>query len=317
MAGQTTLRQSEFLKPKYWLTWFGILLIRSICALPLRGRWAVGSALGYLAYLIAGKRRHIVKTNLRLCFPDLPEDELKELIISNFRSSGMSIIETALVWFTPATRHVHLVNFHGVDQLEAAIADGKGVLLVGMHLSTLDFCGASLATRIPFDVMYRYNKNKLLEAVMTRGRERNFPSAIERSNIRQVIRRLREGAVVWYGPDQDYGAKHSVFAPFFNIPTATISATSRIAEMTECKIVVFSHYRNLEKGCYDIYLTRVDDFPSDSELDDCTRVNKIIEDAIQKSPEQYWWLHRRFKTRPPGEPRPYDNVVKVAVEERI
>ena len=307
MSVSTSLLQPEFLKPRYWLTWVGIAFVRLVCALPLRTRWNIGSWLGTLGYRFAKKRRHIVATNLKLCFPDLDADELEQLVIRTFESSGISIIETALVWLTPLEKYKSLVDIHGLIHLKEARKEGRGVLLLGMHLSSLDFCGAVLATHTPFDVMYRYNKNSLLEAVMTRGRERNFPSAIERNNIRGVIKRLKQGAIVWYGPDQDYGRKHSVFAPFFGVPAASITATSRITRMTGCAVVAFSHYRNLSTGRYDIFLDKpLEDFPKDDELADCTRINQIVEEAIAKHPEQYWWLHRRFKTRPDGEPRPYD-----------
>jgi len=301
----TSLRQPEFLKPRYWPTWVGIGLIRLICVLPLRARWALGSALGLLAFYLARKRRHIVLTNLALCFPHADIQTRQRMLIENFRSSGISIIETAVAWFEEPAGYRTLVDIEGLENLRAAKAEGRGVLLLGMHLSTLDFCGAVLASETPFDVMYRRNKNKLLEAVMTRGRQRNFDSAIERNNVRQVIRRLKEGAIVWYGPDQDYGRRHSVFAPFFSRQAATITATSRIVKITGSPVVVFSHYRDLQQGRYRIRLERLDDFPAGDDLIDCTLINSIVEKAISEAPEQYWWLHRRFKTQPEGIDRPY------------
>ena len=198
------------------------------------------------------------------------------------------------------------MDVEGLEQLNDAQRTGKGVLLLGMHMSTLDFCGALLGQLAPFDVMYRRNKNKLLELIMTKGREQHFDSAIERREIRQVIRRLREGAVVWYGPDQDYGRKHSVFAPFFGLEAASITATARIVKMTGAEVVVFSHYRDLESGRYRICLSRpFTGFPHEDDIENCRVVNEVIETAIREAPEQYWWVHRRFKTMPEGTPRPY------------
>jgi|AP95_1055475.scaffolds.fasta_scaffold00048_22 KDO2-lipid IV(A) lauroyltransferase len=306
----TTLFQREFLKPKYWLVWLGISFIKMLCLLPLRVRWRFGEWLGILGHTLARKRRHIVATNLKLCFPELTEQENKNLVFENFKSSGIGIIETALVWFSAPKRFEGIVDIDGLSNLQQAHSQGQGVLLLGMHLSTLDFCGAVLGTRQPFDVMYRRNKNKLLEAIMTRGREKNFDAAIERSNVRQVIRRLKQGAVVWYGPDQDYGRKHSVFAPFFSQNAATITATARIAEITDSPVILFSHYRDLSTGRYRIVLSEpLEGYPSGDELNDCTRINGLIEQAIRTHPEQYWWLHRRFKTTPDRGPRPYDRVL--------
>ena len=277
-----------------------------LCSLPPAARWRMGALLGKLTYYLARRRRHIVAVNIRLCFPQLNPTALRQLVKDNFRSSGISLVETALAWFKPVNNFRALVDVHGLEHLKAAQAQGRGVILLGIHLSSLDLCGAVLASHLPFDIMYRRNKNKLLEAVMTRGRQRHFPLAIERSDVRQVIKRLRQGHTVWYGADQDYGRKHSIFAPFFDLPTATITATSRIAKITQSPVVCFSHYRHLDSGRYSIQLSPpLDNFPTEDLHADCTRVNTWVEDAIKVSPEQYWWLHRRFKTRPDGEPRPY------------
>lgn len=302
-------KQSRFFSPRYWPTWIGIFLFRAITRLPLRWRWRLGSWLGTLGFYVARSRRHIVETNLNLCFPNLNPEQRLQLVRENFRSSGISIIETAFVWFQgpdKLAQHQTLVDIEGLEHLTNALGSGRGVLLLGMHMSTLDFCGALLDQVQPFDVMYRRNKNKLLEAVMTKGREQHFDSAIERREVRRVIRRLREGAAVWYGPDQDYGRKHSVFAPFFGHEAATITATARIVNMTGAAVVVFSHYRNLETGRYRIVLSKpLENFPVQDDIDNCTTVNRIIEAAIKLAPEQYWWVHRRFKTTPEGTPRPY------------
>ena len=301
-----SLLQLEFLKPRYWLIWPIIGLIRLVCLLPLRARWGFGHALGSLAYLLARKRRHIVKTNLELCFPTLDRLEVASLVRRNFSSNGISIIETALVWFSTPTSSNEVTDIEGLDILTRAVQEGRGVLLLGTHLSTLDLCGAVLSLHQPFNVMYRRNKNKLLEAIMTRGRMRNFKAAIERSDVRQVVRRLRQGAVVWYGPDQDYGRKHSVFAPFFGVPAATVTATARIIRMTKAEVVVFSHFREERSGRYLIRLSKLpESYPTDNEVTNCTMVNRAVEEAIIKDPAQYWWVHRRFKTRPPGVDRPY------------
>ncbi len=298
--------QREFLKPGYWPIWLGVGLIRAVCLLPLGVCLRIGSGLGLLAWMLAGKRRNIAHTNLTLCFPELSKGAIRKLLINNFRSSGVSIIETALVWFVPPAKFAHLVDIEGLENLRAAQAKGRGVLLLGMHLSTLDFCGAVLGVHQPFDVMYRRNKNKLFEAIMTRGREANFGVAIERGDVRRVIRRLKEGAIVWYGPDQDYGRRHSIFAPFFTQQAATITATTRIVKLTNSPVIVFSHYRDLSRGRYRIHLSEaLEDFPGKTELEDCSRTNAIIESAIKVAPAQYWWLHRRFKTQPDGKPRPY------------
>ena len=209
------------------------------------------------------------------------------------------MIETGLAWLRGPDSILGRVTFEGLDILRAEQSKGNGVILMGMHLSTLDICGAALGRYIPFDVMYRRNKNLMLEAVMTNGRERNFPEAIERNDVRRVIQNLKQGHIVWYGPDQDYGRRNAIFSPFFEIPAATITATSRIAKITGAPVVSFSHFRHPKTGTYTVRIQGpLDNFPSESEAADVNRINQLIEAAVVKAPEQYWWFHRRFKTRP-------------------
>ena len=261
--------------------------------------------LGKLAYSVAGDRRHIAETNIHLCFPQLSAADQKQLVKQIFRNNGRGIIETAFAWTGRIDRVKSRISFSGLDALQRAASEGKGVLLLGMHFSTLDLCGAALGQQVPFDVMYRRNKNQLMEATMRAGRVRNFPNAIERSDVRSVIKALKSGHVVWYGPDQDYGRKHSVFAPFFGIETASITATARIAKITGAPVVIFQH-RRTDDNRYVIELSEpLKHYPTGDEREDAARINQLVEDAILKAPDQYWWVHRRFKTRPPGESRPY------------
>jgi Kdo2-lipid IVA lauroyltransferase/acyltransferase len=303
---QLTPFQRQHLHPRFWLTWLGFALISIIVRLPHRFRIGTGALLGAVGYRLAKSRRHIVDVNLRLCFPTMSQAERLALAKRVFRSSGISIIETACVWLRDPQDFRPLVKINGLANLQAAIAQGKGVILLGMHLSTLDFCGAVLASYVGFDVMYRRNKNSLLESIMTRGRERNHPHAIDREDVRKVIGNLKKGHAVWYGADQDYGRKHSVFVPFFGQKAATITATSRLAKVNDSPVVLFTHYRSPDDSHYEIFLSEpLAAFPSDQPETDATTINQHVERAILKQPDQYWWLHRRFKTQPEGMKRPY------------
>ncbi|MFT6435268.1 MAG: KDO2-lipid IV(A) lauroyltransferase [Candidatus Azotimanducaceae bacterium] len=293
------LTKPAFLHPKYWLTWIGLLIFRVLVMLPHPLRVIVGESLGKLTYQIAKRRRHIVEINLQLCFPDKTPDELINLTQETFKSGGISIIETGFAWLRGPDSILGRVEIEGLDILRGAQAQGKGVILMGMHLSTLDICGAALGRYVPFDVMYRRNKNLLLEAIMTNGREQNFPEAIERNDIRRVIHNLKQGHIVWYGPDQDYGRRNAIFSSFFGVPAATITATSRIAKITGSPVVSYSHFRNIKTGKYTIRIEGpIEHFPSASDTEDVNKINCLLEQAIAKAPEQYWWFHRRFKTRP-------------------
>ncbi|MBV1876230.1 MAG: LpxL/LpxP family Kdo(2)-lipid IV(A) lauroyl/palmitoleoyl acyltransferase [Pseudomonadales bacterium] len=306
MKQTSQLFQLQFLHPKYWILWicYGGLLLITLCPHWLQIKF--GSCLGWIGYHLLSHRRHIVEINLRLCFPSLSNLEQRLLVSRTFRSSGIGLIETASAWIHGPKKFQHRTNFTGLEHLETALSQGKGVLLVGMHFSTLDLCGALLSSHIGFDVMYRRNKNKLLELIMTRGRERNHPAAIERDDIRQVLKSLKRGHAVWYGPDQDYGARQSIFVPFFGVNTATITATARLARISGSAVILFSHYRTKDDARYIIELSKpLENFPSGVDADDASLINQYIEQAINKAPDQYWWVHRRFKTRPLNEPRPY------------
>ncbi len=292
--------------PRVWPTWVGLGVIWLIVHLPHRGQLAVGAGLGRLGLILARRRRHIVDVNLEQCFPDMTGPERSALRRHVFRSTGMGLTETARAWLRPAEAYSPRVTIEGAEHLRAAAARGKGVILLGMHLATLDLCGAALAREISFHVMYRPNKNPLIERIMTRGRARNFAGVVHREDMRGVLGCLKAGGILWYGPDQDYGPQHSIFAPFFGRDAATITATARIARITGSPVVVFSHYRSADERGYTVHLSpSLADFPTGDEVADATRINGLVEDAIRVAPAQYWWMHRRFKTPREGSKRLY------------
>lgn len=292
----------RFIHPRFWPTWLGYGLLWIVVRLPHRLRLVFGAGLGLLGYHLIKGRRRVVEKNIALCFPDLSETERNELVRRTFRSGGMSIIETAISWLRGGESVYDRATLEGVPDLREALAKGKGVILLGTHMQTLDLAGAILSREVVLDVMYRANKNPLMEAIMTTGRERLYPHAIERNDIRQVIRNVRAGHVVWYGPDQDYGARNAVFVPFLGVPAATTTALSRIARITGAPVVPFSHFRVDDDTRYRVvFYPALENFPSESPEDDCKRINEFVENCVMQYPEQYWWFHRRFKTRPEGE----------------
>ena len=276
-----------------------------VTRLPYALQLHIGGYIGWIGFHVARSRRHIVEVNLSLCFPDLLPQDRDRLARDVFRSTGISLVETANAWLRDPRDFLPLVSITGLHHLERTLGLGKGVILLGVHFSTLDLCGAVLGTYVEFDVMYRRNKNRLLDLIMKKGREKNFPRAINRKDIRGILNSLKQGHAVWYGPDQDYGRKHSVFAPFFGIQAASITATARFAKMTGSPLVLFTHFRN-DDGSYRIELSApIENFPSGDEVADAGFINGLVEHAVLQQPDQYWWLHRRFKTRPQGESRPY------------
>ena len=296
----------SFAHPRFWPTWLAIGAMYTAAWLPWRLKLWVGSVLGLLVYRLVKRRRHIVETNLWLCFPKLDEQQHRRLVRETFIANGIGIVETATGWCRDPEHLRHRVTFKGQEHMARVQAKGQGALVIGVHFSTLDLGGALHSLFFSADVVYRPHNNPLFERFMTRSRSRIFGTAIDRRDLRGAVRRIREGRAVWYSPDQDFGRRVSVFAPFFGIEAASVKLTAKIARMTGAPVIPLVFHRNPDNRTYTLeYLPPLADFPSGDEVADATRVNAVIERAIRKHPEQYLWLHRRFKTRPEGEPEFY------------
>jgi Kdo2-lipid IVA lauroyltransferase/acyltransferase len=292
-------RYSQYLHPRWWPTWLAIFIMWAAARLPLRWQWWLGEKLGELTWRFAKKRRHITDVNIRLCFPELTENQKQALVRQSFRANGIGVMELGLAWFRDPASFLPLTRVYGLEHLDAALAKGQGVLLLGGHYSTLDLGGSLVTEYISADVMQRDHNNPLINAVMTRARERRYGQVLDARNLRGLLRQLKKNRIVWYATDQDYGRKDIVFAPFFDVPAGSITATSRIAKSSGCAVVPFSHFRRTDGPGYDIFFQPpLENFPSGDDLADATLVNRTIENEIRKQPDQYLWMHRRFKTRP-------------------
>lgn len=288
-----------------WGIRFGIGLLWLLARLPHRWQMRLGRLLGWLLYQLARERRRITAINIRLCFPELSTSEQDARVRAAFASYGMSIFETGTTWLR-GVDHLHdRLEIHGLEHVTGALAEGRGVLLIGAHFSAIDIAGALLARHLEMDVIYRPSRSPIFDNVIQHGRQRYFNAVIPKQDTRQVIRRLKQGNAIWYAADQNYSARHSVFAPFFGIQAATIRGTSRLVKMTGAAAVFTGHFRFNEGERYRIDFTPVENFPTESEVEDASRINRLIEEALQADPAQYLWLHRRFKTRPAGEPEVY------------
>jgi Kdo2-lipid IVA lauroyltransferase/acyltransferase len=298
---RNTIPLTRFLAPRYWPTWLGFGVIWAVARLPFALQMRIGHALGWLSYYLAGERRRICEINIRLCFPEMTAQQQQRLVRDTFVSNGIGIMEIGMAWCRNPADFRHRVTISGLDRLQAASARGRGVLLVCAHFSTLEFAGSLLSLFHPMDVTYRRHKNALFEELMTRSRERLYGAVIERRDVRGALRSLKQGHTLWYAPDQDYGPRHSVFVKFFGVPAATITATTRFAGMNNSTVVFFSHYRHPDNSGYHLdFSDELSDYPTGDDEADASRINAIIEAAIRKHPEQYIWLHKRFKTQAAG-----------------
>jgi KDO2-lipid IV(A) lauroyltransferase len=272
--------------------------------LPYAALLRLGRVLGALMYRVAGSRRRIARRNLELCFPALDEAARERSLKDNFASTGIAFFEMAMSWWWPRARLQRLAHIEGLEHLQAAQAEGRGVILMALHFTTLEIGAALLGQRHTIDGMYREHKNPLFDYIQRRGRERHNldASAIEREDVRGMLKVLRAGRAIWYAPDQDYGRKQSLFVPLFGIPAATVTATTKFARLGRALVLPFTQERLADGSGYRLVIhPPLADFPGESEEADCLRINRWVEQVVSATPEQYLWAHRRFKTRPEGE----------------
>ena len=301
--------RAVFLHPRFWLLWLGLGLLWLITQLPYRASLTIGRLLGAGMYCVAGDRRRIAARNLELCFPEKSAKERKRLLKENFASTGIAFFEMAMSWWWPKARLARLAHVEGLEHLKQAHLDGKGVILMALHFTTLEIGAALLGQKHTIDGMYREHGNKLFDFIQRRGRERhNLDSlAVERDDVRGMLKLLRSGRAIWYAPDQDYGAKQSIFVPLFGIQAATVTATSKFARLGKALVMPFTQERLADGSGYRLVIhPPLTDFPGESDEVDCLRINQWVEASVRECPEQYLWTHRRFKSRPPGEAKLYE-----------
>ena len=299
---------SALLHPRYWLSWFGIGMLWLIVQLPYPLIWRLGGGLGRLSRHVLKGRARIAARNLELCFPQKSEQERRDLLNKNFESVGMGLMETGMAWFWSDARIARWSTATGIDQIRLVQQQQRGILLIGVHFLTLEM-GARLfgLYASPGIGVYRPNDNPVIDLVQVWGRMRSNKDMLDRKDLKGMIRALKGGEVIWYAPDHDYGRKGSVFVPLFNVENAaTTSGTYTLARMSKACIVPFVPRRRADGKGYELIILDAECSPP---LDDAEStaawMNKVIEKCIMMAPEQYMWLHRRFKTRPEGAPSRY------------
>ena len=297
----------KLLHPRHWPAWIGIGLLRALIFLPHPWLMALGRALGGLARRLFPRRVEIARRNLELCFPELDQAARERLVGDHFASLGMAAFEIPLAWWGGDRRFEGLAEISGLENLRAAAGEGKGVLLLSAHFSCLDIGGRFLGRHFEFDAMYRPSNSPVVEHVMSRSRARHCGEIIQREEIKKLLRRLRAGRAIWYAPDQNTQRKKAVFVKFFGHLASTTPATHKLARMTGARVVPFQTVRKADGSGYRLTLEpALEDFPSEDVEADTERVNRIIERWVREDPEQYLWIHRRFRTRPdPGDPKIY------------
>ena len=297
----------RFWQPRYWPVWMGVGLLKIVFWLPQSARMATGRWLGRVLMRVAGSRRRIAARNIQICFPELTPAEQALLTRRHFESLGMSVIELGIAWWSSDDYMNRAVELRGIEHLHAALEQGKGVLMLGGHFAALEMSGRPLkALMPPMAAMYRPSNNPLIDQLMRRCRGRSTADLITKHGIRQLLKVLKENRPVWYAADQAYSRRGSVLAPFFGEPAATNAAVSQIARLSGAPVVPFFPARVNNGSSYQLeVLPALENFPSGDDVADAARLSEILEVLIRKVPEQYYWVHRRFKGRPEGYPDPY------------
>lgn len=294
----------SFCHPKYWLTWLGILALFLSSLLPYGVLLASGRLLGRIAANFAKSRYQIAYRNIELCFPTLKKEEIAEKVQLNFEHAGIAILEMGMAWFWPSWRVRRLVKITGLENIEQAREDKQPIIFLGAHFLTIEMAGRAAGLLIPSTAVYRKHRNPVLDYWFYWGRMRENKAMLDRSDIKGMLRTLKAGGPLWYAPDHDYGRhKSSVFAPFFAVQHAnTISGTSTLARLSSsCVIPVFLKRLPGLQGYELIFYPKIENFPSKDLEADARITNQQIEKMVLECDQQYMWLHRRFKTRPPGE----------------
>ena len=300
---------SSYRAPKYWLTWIGMGLLRLLCLLPHRAALAVGRVIGRLAHRVGGSRRAIVRRNIQLCFPELNPDERDTLAREHFKALGMTLVEMGLGRWASDKHLASITTIKGLEHLQNAVKKGQGVILLAAHFTTIEISGRVLAMNSPpFDGVYRKNRSDFITELQRTGRERTVANTIEKRDIKKMIRTLRDGRPVWYAPDQSYNRKGAEVIDFFGIPAMHTTATSTLARLGKAVAIPFFP-RRLKDGRYEMtLLPPFEDFPSDDPVLDTRQYNEVLEAHIRTCPEQYFWIHRKFKDLPDEYPDYYSDL---------
>lgn len=283
-----------------------IFIVWLIHFLPFMSIVAIGNGLGNLLYPLAHERRKVGLTNLRLCFPEMSDAERERLLRAHFRMFMRGVVERSLLWWASAERINSLIRVEGLEHFEAV--KGQPMILLTPHFVGMDAGGQWIAQQVDTVCMYAKQKNQYLTGLLLekRGRFGHQRLYARQEGLRPIIKGMRDNLPFIYPPDQDQGIKDGAFIPFFGVPAATMTSLPRIAKMTGAKIVP-SITRVLPggQGYVLTFYPAWDDFPSGDDVADARRMNEFIEQRILEMPEQYFWLHKRFKTRPEGEERFY------------
>jgi KDO2-lipid IV(A) lauroyltransferase len=286
----------RFLGTRYWLVWAGIGFVRLVNFLPLRVQFCVGRMLGRLGWLFARRDRRIADININLCLPELDAQERRKLVRRHFQSLGCALLETGMVWWASKERLQRFVRFEGLEHLQAALAKGRGALMLSAHFTPLEMGARGLTLLGPTSIMYLTPSNDLVAELSRRGRARHTVQAISSDQIRDLLQNLKNNLPVWYAPDQRFTDKNSELVPFFDQPASSNVATSRLAKISRAPVLPYFPERLADGSGYVMHIhPPFDAYPTDDAVADTRRFHELIEAHVRRHPEQYLWAYKRFR----------------------
>lgn len=289
---------ASFFLPKYWLTWLGVSLLYIISWLPYRIQVLLGKKLGWLLGKVAKKRVAIARRNLELCFPDMGFAAREKLLKENVENAGLALLEAGMGWWWPDWRIRNIGKVEGFELVEAILARGNGVLALTLHNMNLEIGCRIAGLKIPSVAFYRKHNNPVMEYLQYRGRARANKYMVHKKDVKGLVKAIRQKEVCFYFPDHDYGRHRSEFVPFYGVPeVATTTGTLLFAKQKKCE-TLFLIPRRTPEGYTVTFSTGLENFPSGDDNLDMSAMNKEIEKLVSIAPEQYLWMHKRFKTRP-------------------
>lgn len=303
----TRSRNESLIHPRYWPTWIGIALLRALVLLPLPILWWIGGALGMLFYAVHFPRRRIAHINIDLCFPEWSARARRQLVRRHFRALGRGLFDIGIAWWASRRRLQRLVHVRNGEHYQALRAGGRGFIVLTPHFVAQEVGGIFLSLEQRGVALFKDTRNAVVNYLYRRYRQRFHGTVFEYAQgLKPIVRTIRAGQAFYYLPDQDLGRKLSIFVPFFGVSTATVPALSKLSRLSDAPVVpCITVQRRFGTGYDLVFASPLSNFPSDDIERDTVRMNQAIEQTVLLAPAQYFWVHKRFKTRPPGEPRVY------------
>lgn len=299
---QALEKPAHFYSLKYWPVHLLSGFLRLISKLPYSWLLNVGAALGSVANLFKTKNKRLILRNLELCFPEKSLAERRAIAKACWQSHAIAAFETAMAWWSSSKRLKKNLVIKGENHLRKALTSNQGVMLIASHFTSLELQGIAISLLTEYSATAKHLRNPAADYVINTARRRHIKNTYFPENLKKVHRALQQGEVIGFLLDQDYGRKGSVFAPFFNIPTATTTSLARIANKTNSIAIPTFFYRDLKQKKYILeFLAPLENYPSEEPIQDATQFNALIEKYARQYPEQYGWTYRRFGTRPEGE----------------